>query len=335
MIFSIRIALMEKIIEINSLRKSFKTYEHKNKGRWLARLMRKHYYKTALDRLSFSVNQGEIVALLGRNGSGKSTLIKIMTGILHPDKGTVRVFGLDPWEDRIKIASQIGVVLGAHGQLYWNLPAMDTFNFMRSIYRIPQNDFDKRLNRLLDMLDLRKVYMRQVRTMSLGEQMKCNFVASVLHMPKVVFLDEPTIGVDLPSKTALRSMILEMQKEYKTTFIITTHLVEDLTMAERVILINRGKMVFNGSRARLEHIFGNKRMIDLELRGPDGVNFSDFGNVIEKNSGFVRIMVSQKVLKSPAFIRLLASKEVVDYNVYEPGLNFVLSKLYKRIEKSR
>lgn len=324
---------MEKIIEVKELKKRFRTHEHVEKGNLLAKLMRRSYYKTALDGINFTVNQGDIVALLGRNGSGKSTLIKIMTGILHPDAGTVRVMGLDPWENRIGIASQIGVVLGAHGQLYWNLPALDTFNFMRAIYKIPEKEYRKRLKHLVDILDLKTVYKRPVRTLSLGEQMKCNFVASVLHMPKIVFLDEPTIGVDIPSKTALRSMILTMRKEYKTTFIITTHLVEDITMAEKVILINNGKMAFDGPRMKLEHLFGDKRMIDLELRRTDGIRFKDYGKVIEHTGNFVKLEVNGKILKSARFINLLSSDDVIDYKIYEPGLNFVLSKLYKKIEK--
>jgi len=326
---------MEKIIEINELRKRFKAYEHVDKGTLLAKLMRKSYYKKVLDGLTFSVNHGDIVALLGRNGSGKSTLIKTMTGILHPDSGSVRVFGLDPWENRISIASQIGVVLGAHGQLYWNLPAMDTFNFMKALYHIPEKDFRKRLRHLVSMLDLEKVYMRPVRTLSLGEQMKCNFVASVLHMPKIVFLDEPTIGVDLPSKTALRSMIFTMRKEYGTTVIITTHLVEDITMAEKVILINNGKLIFDGSRNKLEHMFGNKRMIDLELKNSGRIKFRSYGKVVEHTGDFVKLEVNKEVLKSKRFIALLSGDNLVDYKVYEPGLNFVLSKLYKKTDKKR
>jgi ABC-2 type transport system ATP-binding protein len=326
---------MEKIIEVNGLKKRFKTHEHLDKGTWIAKLMRKSYYKTAIGGLSFSVNEGDIVALLGRNGSGKSTLIKIMTGILYPDEGTVRVLGLDPWENRMAVVSQIGVVLGAHGQLYWNLPAIDTFNFIRAIYNIPEKEYRKRLNYLIDMLDLKKVYKRPVRTLSLGEQMKCNFVASVLHMPKIVFLDEPTIGVDLPSKTALRSMILTMRKEYKTTFIITTHLVEDITMAEKVILLNKGKLVFDGPRDKLEHLFGDKRMIDLELRNSGSMRFRKYGKIVEHADNFVKLEVNKKVLKSREFISLLSGDEVIDYKVYEPGLNFVLSKLYKKIDNKR
>lgn len=325
--------LMEKIIEVKDVKKRFRTHEHRKNGGFLAKLIRKSYNKTALDGLSFSVNEGEIVALLGRNGSGKSTLIKTMTGILHPDSGSVRIMGVDPWENRIRIASQIGVVLGAHGQLYWNLPAIDTFDFIRSIYRIPEKEYRKRLEELLEMLDLKKVYRRPVRTLSLGEQMKCNFVASVLHMPKIVFLDEPTIGVDLPSKTALRSMILSMQKRYNTTFVITTHLVEDITMAEKVILINKGRLVFDGPRSKLEHLFGDKRMIDLELRSPSGAEFRKYGKILESSDNFVKLEVNRKILKSKGFIGMLSGDNVIDYKVYEPGLNFVLSKLYKKMDK--
>jgi len=327
--------LMEKIIEVKNVKKRFTTHEHRKNGGFVAKLIRKRYNKTALNGLSFSVDEGEIVALLGRNGSGKSTLIKTMTGILHPDSGTVRVMGMDPWENRIGIASQIGVVLGAHGQLYWNLPAIDTFDFIRSIYRIPERVYRKRLDELLEMLDLEKVYRRPVRTLSLGEQMKCNFVSSVLHMPKIVFLDEPTIGVDLPSKTALRSMILTMQKQYHTTFIITTHLVEDITLAEKVVLIDSGKLVFDGSREKLEHLFGDKRMIDLELRSSSGAEFTKYGKVIEHADNFIKLEVNRKILKSRDFIGMLSSDNVVDYKVYEPGLNFVLSKLYKKMDKQR
>ena len=325
--------LMEKIIEVRDVKKRFRTHEHRKNSGFLAKLIRKSYNKTALDGLSFSVNEGEIVALLGRNGSGKSTLIKTMTGILHPDSGSVRIIGMDPWENRIRIASQIGVVLGAHGQLYWNLPAADTFDFIRSIYRIPEKDYRKRLEELLEMLDLKKVYRRPVRTLSLGEQMKCNFIASVLHMPKIVFLDEPTIGVDLPSKTALRSMILSMQKRYNTTFVITTQLVEDITLAEKVILINKGRLVFDGPRVKLEHLFGDKRMIDLELRSSSGAEFRKYGKILESSNNFVKLEVNRKILKSKGFIGMLSSDNVIDYKVYEPGLNFVLSKLYKKMDK--
>ncbi len=323
--------MQEYAIEVKNVRKKFKAYEARRSGSFVHRLFRDKYYKRALRGVNFAVKRGEIVALLGRNGSGKSTLIKIMSGILYPDSGTVSVLGMNPWEERTKLAMQLGVVLGAHGQLYWNLPAMDTFALMQHIYHVPAKEFKERLNYLLGPLDLKDVYMRQVRTLSLGEQMKCNFVASVLHLPKLVILDEPTIGVDLPSKQALRNTILEMQRDYGTTFLITTHIVEDLTMADRIIVLDHGRKIYDGSRRRLEMLFGDKKVIELEFgRTVDLKKYLRFGSATKIEGNYVRLEVKQSVLKHPAFARLLANSAVADYSVLEPGLGDVLMKLYNK-----
>ena len=321
------------VIEVNDVKRKFKTYEVKTSGSFVSKLFRKKVYKKALDGVSFKIGEGEIVALLGRNGSGKSTIVKILSGILHPDSGSIRVLGLDPWDDRIKLASQVGVVLGAHGQLFWNLPASDAFNFMKGVYEIKDSDFRKRLKYFLDLLNLKEVFRRQVRQLSLGEQMKCNFVSSVLHMPRIVFLDEPTIGVDIPSKTALRNAIMRMRSEHKTTFLITTHIVEDINIAERVILLNKGKLVFDGSRTELEQLFGDKRHVDLHLSKTSSINYRKYGKVLEKKNDIVKLEVDRPRLKSRAFLSLLNSDDVIDYKVTEPGLNFILSKFYAKMDR--
>ena len=322
----------EPAIEAMGLSKSFKTYDIKGKGIF-GSFRRKYYNRKALDNVSFSVNEGELIALLGRNGSGKSTLIKIMTGILFPDKGSVSVLGFDPWKDRIRLAEHIGVVLGAHGQLFWDLPALDAFEFMRKIYHVPKKDYAERLGMFLDALDLRDVYKRQVRTLSLGEQMKCNFVASVLHGPKMVFLDEPTIGVDLLSKAALTRTIMEMNRKENTTFILTTHIVEDIAIAKRIMILNKGKFVFDGSREKLEGLFGKKVRIDLRMTTDVPGAYGRYGKIIEKSHNYVKLEVSKNALKNPDFIRLLSSKNVVDYRVSEIGLTNILSRLYLSMEK--
>jgi len=324
---------MEKYaIKVKNVSKRFKTRKFKASSGFVSKFFGKKVYKNALSNVSFTIDEGEIVALLGRNGSGKSTMIKILSGILYPDRGEVNVLGFKPWSERIKLASQLGVVLGAHGQLFWDLPAFDAFKFMKGVYNIKQSDFKDRLEYFLDILNLRDVYQRQVRQLSLGEQMKCNFVASVLHMPKIVFLDEPTIGVDIPSKTALRNAILAMKEQNKTTFILTTHIVEDIGIAERVILLNKGKLVFNGSRKRLERMFGDKRHVELHLAGNCAIEYKKYGKLLEQKENLVRLEVNKPMLKSRSFLSLLNSKRVLDYRVAEPGLNFILSKFYEQMD---
>ncbi len=321
------------VIQVDNVNKRFKTYETKGRG-IVASLFRKQYFKKALTNVSFSVKGGELAALLGRNGSGKSTMIKILMGILFPDSGRARVLGMDPWKDRIKLASQIGVVLGAHSQLYWNLPAIDTFEFMRHIHHIPESMFRKRLKYFVKALNLEKVYKRQARQLSLGEQMKCNFVASVLHAPRIVFLDEPTIGVDLPSKLALRKVILEMQSQ-GTTFVLTTHIVEDIMIAQRVIILDKGRKMFDGKREELEKLFGDKRHVDIFFTPGSRINFSRFGRILNSENGFVRLEIEKEGIKSKKFMELLGNDDILDYKITDPGMNYVLSKLFKSYDRRK
>jgi len=322
---------MEKVIEVSNLSKYFKTYERASSG-FLASFRRHYYTKTALSRVSFSIERGQIVALLGRNGSGKSTLIKILTGILYPDSGRVNVLGFDPWRERLKLAWKIGVVLGAHGQLYWNLPAYDTFEYMRRIYKVPKKEFDERLEYFIDALDLKNVYKRPVRTMSLGEQKKCNFVASMLHIPEVVLLDEPTIGIDIMSKAALKKTILDMREKYKTTFILTTHIVEDISTADRVIMLHKSKLVFDGTKEKLENMFGNKRIVEIKFI-PDAELKFDFGKIIYAGEGVVKLEVDASILKNKRFIKTLSNENIIDYSVSVMNLSELLTKMYTKLEK--
>ena len=324
---------MERVIEVKGVRKEFKAYEARGSG--LFSFRRRSFIKRALRGVSFSVNRGEIVALLGKNGSGKSTLIKIMCGILYQNSGSARILGFDPWEQRIDLVRRMGVVLGAHGQLYWDLPALDSFNLMKSVYHISDRDFKDRLEYFLDLLELRDVYRRQVRTLSLGEQMKCNFVASMLHAPELVILDEPTIGVDMPSKQALRTAILETRRENNTTFLLTTHIVEDISMAERIIALDKGSVIFDGSKRRLETLFGNKKVVELEFSDPpDYDSYAKLGKVIKIEGNYLKIEVEPRVLTSKVFTRLLSKKDVVDYKVGEQDLSEILMRLY-RIRRPR
>lgn len=323
---------MDEIITVSGVNKSFKSYESKlGTGVFLASLRRRSYIKKVLDDINFTITRGEAVALLGRNGSGKSTLIKILTGIITPDSGKVRVLGMDPFKDRLRLSLKMGVVFGKQDPLYWNLPAIDSLDFVKRVYKIPDKVYRERLNYLLDMLSLQDVYKRQVRTLSLGERMKCSFVSSVLHLPEVVFLDEPTIGVDLPSGVALRKAIIEMRRTYGTTFILTTHIIEDVeAMSERVVMLDQGVKVFDGSKDGLKNIFGDKKQLKLYLAPNAKIPLAKYGKVLDRKANYVKLEIESKALRTKRISDLLNSKQVMDYNVSEPGLTMVLEKLYKK-----
>ena len=321
------------IIKIDRVMKKYKVNESISKKGFLNSFRRKNVIKVAVRNISFNIKKGSIVALLGKNGSGKSTLIKMMTGIIYPDKGHITVDGLSPYNDRKRLAMKTGVVLGAHSQLYWNLPAIDTFNFMKSMYKISETEFNKRLKLYLKMLSLNNVYKKPVRTMSLGEQMKCNFVASMLHNPKLVFLDEPTIGVDLPSKSALKEAIINARDNLGTTFLLTTHIVEDIEIADHVIVIDKGRKEFDGTKKELEQIFGDNRIVEIYSSDIKQINFKRYGHILSEKSDMVQLEVKPSMLKNKEFIKILNSKHVFDYRVSEPHLSYILSKLYKSFEK--
>ena len=323
------------IIKVDNVMKKYNVNESISKKGFLNKFRRKKVTKIALNGVSLKVQKGSIVALLGKNGSGKSTLIKIMTGIIYPDKGEIFVDGFIPYIDRKKLALEMGVVLGAHGQLFWNLPAIDTFNFMRSMYKIPEAEFQKRLKLYIKMFSLKDVYKKPVRTMSLGEQMKCNFVSSMLHNPKIVFLDEPTIGVDLPSKMALKEAILKARDTLGTTFLLTTHIIEDIEIADNVIIINKGKKEFDGTKKELEHIFGENRIVDIFCSSSSNLDYGRYGKVLSRKGNMIRMEVKPHILKNKNFIMMLNNKNVLDYRVSEPHLSYILSKIYESFDKKR
>lgn len=211
----------------------------------------------ALRDMSFSIPDGQIVGYIGPNGAGKSTTIKILSGILRPDSGVCRVNGMVPWESRKKYVSRLGVVFGQRSQLWWDVPVMDSFQLLRDIYSVPQKEFRDNLDRLSGLLDLGDLLTAPVRTLSLGQRMRCEIAAALLHSPELLFLDEPTIGLDAVSKLKVREFILEENRERGVTVILTTHDMQDIdALCERVLLIGKGRLLLDGSIEELRSMAG-------------------------------------------------------------------------------
>jgi ABC-2 type transport system ATP-binding protein len=230
-------------------------------------------YRTvkAVDGISFDIEPGEIVGYIGPNGAGKSTTIKMMTGLLKPTGGDLRVNGLVPYDNRIRQAMIMGVVFGQRTQLWWDLPVIESFKILREIYRIDQKVFDEHMGMFNALVDLKSLYTQQVRTLSLGQRMLCDITASFLHNPQVVFLDEPTIGLDVSVKAKIRSVILELNRTRNTTIILTTHDLGDVeALCRRIIIIDKGRILYDGGIRKVTALFGAYRTLKLQIN-----DFSD------------------------------------------------------------
>src|SRR3989339_538071 len=306
---------MEKIIEVKNLNKEF-TSKIKLSGfrNSLKALFKpEHQQMKAVDNVSFEVAKGEKIAFIGPNGAGKSTTIKMLTGILYPSSGEVKVDGLVPWQDRQKLAFKIGTVFGQKTQLWYHLPAMDTFYLFGKIYELDQAKFKKRLDFLIDKFQVREFVNQPVRKLSLGQRMRCEMIASLIHQPKILFLDEPTIGLDVVAKQQLREVLNLMNKEEETTIFITSHDAGDLEkIADRVIVIDSGKIIFDGTVKSFKAKYAWYKLIDLQLAD---------NHVSEKlNLNGVKILAQDKLsLKLEIDIKKISVKEVIDklLNIYQ------------------
>ena len=263
---------MSTIIEVDNLCKQYKSYQRGGSFLDVTKsiFIRKPIYVEAVRNISFRVNEGEILGLIGPNGAGKSTTLKILTGIMYPTSGNVTVMNKIPWEDRKHYVKDIGAVFGQKSQLMWDIPPMDAFLLNKAIYDIADRQFNAILDEMLDLLSINDVIKKPTRQLSLGERTKCEFVMAMLHSPRIVFLDEPTIGLDVVAKDRIRQFITRMNSK-GVTFILTTHDIGDIeSLAKKVIIINHGEIVFDDSISRLKGRTENKRSIVLTVQRPFG-----------------------------------------------------------------
>lgn len=320
------------IITVNNLSKTFKV-KIKDKGlKGSLKAIIKPKYKTvkAVKDISFEVEKGEMIAFIGPNGAGKSTTIKMLTGILYPDQGDIKVLDIDPKKERKKLAYNIGTVFGQKEQLWTHLTPYDNFKFFGAIYDIPETRVEKKIEELKELFELDKFINTPVRNLSLGQRIRCEIVASLIHEPKVLFLDEPTIGLDPVVKENIRTLIKRMNKEFKTTIFLTSHDVSDIEkLCKRVIIINNGQIVLDDSMENLKYHYLNKKIVEAKMR--ERVNLDDEeGITILKDKGYnLKIEVDTLKRSVADALKLLNPDNIVDINISNVPLEQIISDIYK------
>lgn len=328
---------MASIIDFQDICKTFKVPE-RQKGQFsmLSNFFkRKHKLVHALQNVSFSIEEGDIVGYIGPNGAGKSTTIKIMSGILTPSSGTCQINGLVPWKNRREYVKNIGVVFGQRSQLWWDVPVIDSFELLKDIYKIPDNQFNETLEILNKALNLEEIITRPLRQLSLGQKMKCELAGSLLHRPKILFLDEPTIGLDAVTKLAVRDFIKFINRQWKTTIILTTHDMSDIeALTNKIILIGKGQILYNGTFDHIKDKYSTLKTIDVEL-AKDYETFNLEGyEVVSHNQRFVTLKnLPQTQFYTKDFVNQISKHyEIVDFQVYSLSIDEILARLYKDFE---
>ncbi len=288
----------------------------------------------ALKDVSFTIDEGEIVGYIGPNGAGKSTTIKVMSGILLPDKGKCSIMGRTPWKERVAHVKNIGVVFGQRSQLWWDVPVVDSFELLRDIYKIPAGEYRASLDMLVETLDLSGIINNPVRQLSLGQRMRCEIAASLLHSPKILFLDEPTIGLDAVSKIAVRKFIKSINKEKKVTVILTTHDMNDIeALADRIVLIGKGRILYDGNLNNLRSRFGTNKTITIDYEENSTPPEIPGTTLLSWSPERASLLVDTQKATVSEVISLLSNRlELLDFTVESTPIEEIIVQLYKEYE---
>ena len=321
------------IIEVRDLAKHYKVSlkDPGLKGAFKSLFWPRSSVIHAVAGLSFTIEPGEIVAYLGPNGAGKSTTIKMLTGILTPSAGRIEVLGIAPYEQRIENARNIGVVFGQRSQLRWDLPVVESFELHRRIYGLSSPVYRQQMEQFASILGLGDLLPKNVRSLSLGQKMLCDIALSLLHKPRIVYLDEPTIGLDIVVKEKIRDFFVHMNREHGVSIILTSHDLEDVEkLCERIIVIDKGKMLFDGSLEKLKNISGKTRIMTLELAHPPR-NLADLGDttIVESQGNKLKIEFDGDQLSTTRLLtEIAAHNDVRDLVVQEPEIGTIVKSLY-------
>jgi len=323
-------------INVDCISKTFKVAKRNSglKAALKSFFKREYTYIDAVKNVSFSIEKGEIVGYIGPNGAGKSTTIKMLSGILLPTAGNIRVNGLDPFKDRKKYVSNIGVVFGQRSQLSWDIPAEDTFDLLKDIYDLSDKEYQKTKTELVNLLNTQEVMKQPVRSLSLGQRMRCEIAASLLHKPKILFLDEPTIGLDAESKKIVRDFIKKLNKNHKTTVILTTHDMTDIeALAKRIILIGKGELLYDGTLSNLKKKYGSYKEVLVSTN--EKIDKIRLKGIIKKSKNIngYSFIIDSNVLSLSKLLNNLSLKYVInDIDIKNESIDDVILKLYHDYE---
>jgi len=318
-------------ISVSSLRKYYRVQEKEGGILGSIKFLFERKYKDvkAVDGISFEVGEGELVGFVGPNGAGKTTTLKCLSGLFYPTAGKVSILGFVPWERKTEFLRQISFVMGQKNQLWWDLPAMETFYLNKEIYEIPANQFEETLNELVELLEVRDILKVQVRKLSLGQRMKCELIAALLHRPKVLFLDEPTIGLDVVMQKKVRDFIKEYNRRYKATILLTSHYMGDVEeLCRRVLIIDKGKLVFDGRFSEIVQRYADHKLISLTLsREVDPKILNTLGEVKEFNYPKIVYFVKRDQVSQVAAL-VLEKLPVADLDIEEPAIEDIIRELF-------
>jgi len=323
------------IISVKNLSKTYEYYKKQSglSGAVKSLFKREKLFTEAVKSISFSIEEGELVGFLGPNGAGKTTTLKMLSGILYPTEGEAKVLDYIPWHRQKEYQKQFAIVMGQKNQLWWDLPAMESFVLNKEIYEIPEEQFEKTVDYLSELLDIKDVLDVQVRKLSLGQRMKCELIAALLHNPKVLFLDEPTIGLDVVSQQKVRDFIKKYNQEKKTTILLTSHYMEDVEqLCKRVIIINKGAIIYDGQIQDLIDKYADHKIITVTFKeNVSSDSLSDFGEINEFDPKRVVLKVPDQKVKENA-AKILSTLPVDDILIDEIEVKEVIRHIFE--EKS-
>lgn len=321
------------IIEAKNLSKTFKVYERGEgiKGYLKSFISRDYREVDAVQDIDLEIEKGEMIGYIGANGAGKSTTIKMLTGILEASSGQISVKGINPNQNRIQNAMNIGVVFGQKTQLWWDLPVRESFKLLKEIYEVSDEEYEERMAEFNRVLDLDEFLETPVRKLSLGQKMRCELAAAFLHHPDIVYLDEPTIGLDVSVKEKIREFIKKMNREENTTVMLTTHDIDDIEdLCERIVVLDKGKKIYDGRLDTLVDKFSSRRLL-LDLKSNKRLQI-DSEAIYEINQDDLEVEIifdREKISASELMRKVLDNYEVVDFEIKEPDIEGVVKKIYR------